>query len=161
MTDEELKRRFDAIDKQFEGVATKVDLDQLGKSIDQGFGAVQEQFAAVHEQFAAVHEQFAAVHEQFAAVHEQFGALDRRLDGFATKLDLDHMSVEIRNHFDVVAEAFKAEVRVIADGHRALRATDTELIGAHQRLERRQDRLELRQLALETRRRTPKSDRGQ
>ena len=86
MTDEE---RLDAIDKRFEGVAKKVDLDELGKSIDQ----------------------------RFDAVHEQFGALDQRLDGFATKSDLEQMGTAIRNHFDLVAEAFKAEVKVIADGH--------------------------------------------
>ena len=77
MTDEELTRRFDAIDKQFEGVASKVDLDPFATKED--------------------------------------------LERFATKLDLDQMGATIRNHFDLIAESLKADIKVIAEGHRALR----------------------------------------
>ena len=139
MRDEELTRRFDTIEERF-------------KTVD-------ERFEAVDERFDAVDKRFDAIDTRFDAVHERFVTLDQRLDGFATKMDLEQMSTEIRNHFDMVTEAFKAEVRLIAEGHRALRATDIALIGAARRLEKRQDRMELRQLALETRRRTRKKDR--
>ena len=146
MTDEELKRRFDAIDKQFQGVATKADLERVATKADLERVATK----------ADLEQLTTSIDERFAAVHGQLGTLDRRLDAFATKVDLRQMSIEIRNHFDIVTEAFKADVKVIAEGHRALRATDLDLIAAQQGLEQRQDRLELRQLALEIKRGSPK-----
>jgi hypothetical protein len=56
-----------------------------------------------------------------------------------------------RTHFDVVAEGLRAEIRVIADGHLALRDDVAGLKAAQERLEGRQERLETRQLGLEHR----------
>jgi hypothetical protein len=56
-----------------------------------------------------------------------------------------------RRHFDVVAEGLKAEIKVIADGHLALRVDMASLKAAQERLEGRQERLEIRQFALEHR----------
>ena len=53
--------------------------------------------------------------------------LDERFESFGAKLKAD-ISAAIkaeglitRRHFDIVAEALKAEIKVIADGHAALR----------------------------------------
>ena len=56
-----------------------------------------------------------------------------------------------RRHFDVVGEGLRAEIRVIAEGHTALRDDVAELKAGQSRLEGRQERLEIRQLALEHR----------
>jgi len=83
--------------------------------------------------------------------------LDARFESFGAKLKAD-ISAEIRaeglvtrRHFDVVAEGLRAEIKVIADGHAALRDDVTSLKAGQERLERGQERLEIRQLALEHR----------
>ena len=61
--------------------------------------------------FDTIDNRFEGIDHRFDAVYEHFAALDRRLDAFATKSDLERMSLEIRTHFDVVTEAFKAGTR--------------------------------------------------
>jgi hypothetical protein len=56
-----------------------------------------------------------------------------------------------RRHFDVVADGLKTEIKVIAEGHDALRQDVARLKAGQERLEGRQERLEIRQLALEHR----------
>ena len=83
--------------------------------------------------------------------------LDARFESFGARLKAD-ISAEIRaegvitrRHFDVVAEGLKADIRVIADGHLALRDDVAGLKAGQERLEHGQERLEIRQLALEHR----------
>jgi uncharacterized protein (DUF3084 family) len=83
--------------------------------------------------------------------------LDGRFESFAKTLKSE-ITAEIkaegeitRRHFDVVADGFKADVRIIAEGHDALRADVAELKAGQGRLEAGQGRLEIRQLALEHR----------
>jgi peptidoglycan hydrolase CwlO-like protein len=59
--------------------------------------------------------------------------------------------VVTRRHFDVVAEALRTDIKVIAEGHGALRQDVVDLKAGQARLETRQERLEIRQAALEHR----------
>ena len=87
--------------------------------------------------------------------------IDARFESFAAKIrsdiradiraDITAEGVVTRRHFDVVAEGLRAEIKVIADGHEALRSDVAALNDAQERLEHRQERLEIRQLALEHR----------
>jgi len=75
--------------------------------------------------------------------------LNARLD--AINVEIKTEGVVTRRHFDVVAEGLKAEIKIIAEGHDALRQDVTDLKAGQQRLEAGQERLEIRQLALEHR----------
>jgi hypothetical protein len=83
--------------------------------------------------------------------------LDARFEGVAKMLKSE-ITAEIkaegeitRRHFDVVADGLKADIRIIAEGHDALRADVGGLKAGQVRLEAGQVRLETRQLALEHR----------
>lgn len=75
-----------------------------------------------------------------------FDGIEQRLEAF-----IREEGAATRSHFDIVAEAMKADVRVIAEGHKALQDDVDALQDGQQRLEGRQGRLEVRQQALEAR----------
>jgi hypothetical protein len=83
--------------------------------------------------------------------------LDARFKSFASEIradiraDIKAEGVMTRGHFDIVVEGLTAQIKVIADGHEALRADVAGLKVGQERLERGQERLEIRQLALEHR----------
>ena len=64
---------------------------------------MDEQFSHVEEQFGEVATQFAQVDARLEHIHARFDELERRIaaEGDAT-----------RRHFDLVAEQFRAEVRL-------------------------------------------------
>src|SRR5258705_12362517 len=83
--------------------------------------------------------------------------LDARFEGLEKTLKSE-ITTEIkaegeitRRHFDVVADGLKADIRIIAEGHDALRVDVAGLKTGQVRLEAGQVRLETRQLALEHR----------
>jgi DNA repair exonuclease SbcCD ATPase subunit len=80
-------------------------------------------------------------------------ALRSEVSGFRSEIrsEIKAEGEITRRHFDVVAEGLRAEIKVIADGHLALRDDVAGLKAAQERLEGRQERLETRQLALEHR----------
>jgi len=79
--------------------------------------------------------------------------LDARFESFGAQLKAEIKSEGLitRRHFDVIAEGLRAEIKVVADGHPALRDDVTSLKTGQERLERGQERLEIRQMALEHR----------
>jgi len=99
--------------------------------------------------------------EKRAEIHMTDQELDARFRSFAAeiradvradiKADIKAEGVVTRGHFDIVAEVLTAQIRLIADGHEALRADVAGVKTGQERLEYRQERLEMRQLALEHR----------
>ena len=67
------------------------------------------------------------------------------------KAEVKAEGIVTRRHFDVVAEGLRADIKILAEGHDALRHDVADLKAGQQRLETRQERLEIRQLALEHR----------
>jgi len=108
------------------------------------FGAIDQQFERVHERLERVDERLERVDERLERVDERFERMETliREEGEAT-----------RRHFDVVAEAMKLDIKIVADGHAALQGDVTVLKTRQHRLEGRQENLEVRQLALESRQR--------
>ena len=86
--------------------------------------------------------------QELDARFESFGAT-RKADISATiSAEIKAEGLITRRHFDVVAEGLRAEIKVIADGHVALRDDATSLKAGQERLERGQERLEIRQRQL-------------
>ena len=79
----------------------------------------------------------------------RFNSIDQRFERLAAFIKEEGTTT--RRHFDVVGEAIKAEVKLIAGGHGALQETTAVLNIRMDRVEARQDRVEDRQLALEHR----------
>ena len=82
--------------------------------------------------------------------------LNARFERFETtfkdiRTDIKAEGEITRRHFDVVAEDLKANIKIIAEGHDALRQDVADLKAGQTRLEAGQERLEIRQLALEHR----------
>ena len=79
--------------------------------------------------------------------------LNARFDGLQASFEasIKAEGIVTRRHFDVVAEALKDEIKLIADGHAAVRDDVAVLKLGQHRLEAGQMRLEVRQLALEHR----------
>ena len=122
MTDDDLKGRFDTIDRRFDAV-------------DQRFEAVDRRFEAVDRRFDAVDQRFAAVDQRFDAVETAI-----REDGIAT-----------RRHMDIIAESLRSEIRVIAEGHAVLTDKAVTTTSRQDRTDTRVDRLEVQQLGHEHR----------
>ena len=82
-------------------------------------------------------------------LNTRFGRVDTSIADLRAEIRAE--GERTRRHFDVVAEGLKTEIKVIAEGHDALRQDVAGLKAGQERLEGRQERLEIRQLALEHR----------
>jgi hypothetical protein len=104
-------------------------------------------FDSIDERFAGVNQRFDRLKSELVAFIKEEGAETRRQFEASIKAE----GVTTRHHFDIMTEAMKADVKVIANGHDALRERVAGLDARGDRLETRQDRLEDRQLAMEHR----------
>jgi chaperonin cofactor prefoldin len=82
-------------------------------------------------------------------VHTGFAQVDARFDRLEAAIRTENAAT--RQHFEVVAEGLEQKIKVIADGHIALRDDFAGLRAGQDRLEAGQTRLEVRQQALESR----------
>ena len=107
MTIEELHRTvvdgFGSIEKRFNGV-------------DERFARIDERFVGIDERFARIDERFVGIDERFARMDERFDRMDERFD---PRIREEHETT--RRHFDVMVEKIEAAVRVVAEGHIHLR----------------------------------------
>ena len=78
--------------------------------------------------FDGIDENFKGIDEKFKGIDEKFTGIDQQLLTLATKSDVKEEGVATRRHFDIVAEKMQADIALIAE-----------------------ERLDVRQLALETR----------
>jgi hypothetical protein len=92
---------------------------------------------------------FDGIDGQFATVDQRFDAMDQRFDHLVAFVKEEGAAT--RRHFDIVAEAMRADVKLIAEGHGALETSVAGLDARVERVEERQDHVEDRQLALEHR----------
>jgi len=99
-------------------------------------------FDSIDQRFEQVDQRFEQVDQRFDAVDEQFALM---------KAFIREENLTTRRHFDIVAEAMKTEIKVIAEGHAALQDGATGLNARVDLMEARQDHLEDRQLAIEYR----------
>ena len=53
----------------------------------------------------------------------RFEAIDEQFKTVATKADVKEEGVATRRHFDIVAEQMRADIALIAEGHKATRTT--------------------------------------
>jgi mitogen-activated protein kinase kinase kinase kinase 4 len=82
-------------------------------------------------------------------VHTGFAQVDVRFDRLEAAIRAENAAT--RRHFEVVAEGLEQKIKVVADGHIALRDDFAGLRAGQERLEAGQTRLEVRQQALEFR----------
>jgi septal ring factor EnvC (AmiA/AmiB activator) len=95
-------------------------VSELKKEMDEQFSHMGEQFSHVQEQFAEVAAQFAQVNARFEQVDARFEQVDARFDQVDARFhELERrIAAEgeaTRRHFDLVAEQFRAEVRLTLD----------------------------------------------
>ena len=86
---------------------------------------------------------------RFDGIDQRFDEMDQRFDHLLAFVKEEGAAT--RRHFDIVAEAMRADVKVIAEGHGALGTSVSGLDARVDRVEERQDHVEERQLALEHR----------
>jgi hypothetical protein len=94
---------------------------------------------------------FDRIDEKFKGVDEKFKGIDQQLVTLATKSDVQEEGAATRRHFDIVAEKLRADIALIAEGHKATTDNMAALSVRVDALEVRQESLDVRQLALETR----------
>jgi exonuclease VII small subunit len=82
-------------------------------------------------------------------VHTGFAQVDARFDRLEAAIRTENAAT--RRHFEVAAEGLEQKIKVIADGHIALRDDFAALRVGQERVEAGQTRLEVRQQALEFR----------
>jgi chaperonin cofactor prefoldin len=82
-------------------------------------------------------------------VHTGFAQVDARFDRLEAAIRTENAAT--RRHFEIVAEGLEQKIKVIADGHIALRDDFAALRVGQERVEAGQTRLEVRQQALEFR----------
>jgi phage-related minor tail protein len=92
---------------------------------------------------------FDVIDAQLVQINRRFDAVDARFDRVEASIKAEGQLT--RAHFDAVAERLTSDIRLIAEGHRALQVKTDQLQLADERLEARQGHLEIRQLALEHR----------
>ena len=85
----------------------------LGSRLDQFEAKVDDRFAKVDERFAKVDERFVRVDERFAKVDERFDKVDERFD------KIDERLIDLRRHFDVIAESWDSKFAMLYDFFRA------------------------------------------
>jgi chromosome segregation ATPase len=100
MTDDELKGLLDTMRQ--ENSTAHEDTRRRFDAVDASLASVDARFASVDARFDAVDARFDAVDARFAAVDARFAAVDARF-------------TELHRHFDVVTEATKHEVRLVAE----------------------------------------------
>src|SRR5438093_13776950 len=128
MTDEELTKHFDGIDRRFEKVDDRFEkVDERFEKVDQRFDAIDRRFDILEDfvkDAAAATRTFvtdegtatrAFVAEQALATQKQF------------ETAITAEGVRTRRYFDIVAENLRGDIQKIADGHLALRSTDATL----------------------------------
>ena len=108
-------------------------------------------FDGISENFKGIDEKFKGIDEKFKGIDEKFTRIDQQLVTLATKSDVQEEGIATRRHFDIVAERMKADIALIAEGHKATTDNVVALSVRVDGLEARQERLDVRQLALETR----------
>jgi len=82
--------------------------------VDGRFERVNEQFERVNGRFEQVDRQFEQVDRQFARVNGRFDQVDGRFEEVNRRIDAE--AHETRNHFGVIGEALREDIRAVAEG---------------------------------------------
>lgn len=133
-------------------------LTDLKNEIDAGFAETRTRFDEVGARFVQVDARLAQIDARFDKIDARFAEVDARFDKVDARFDSMERRIvaegEItRRHFDIVAEAIRAEVRLglekaIAIGERIDRRL-AENESAHRTYERALDNHEVRLRTLE------------
>lgn len=131
---EKVNARLDRIEQFLPTVATKADVERSASKDDL------ERFATKDDL-----ERFATKEDVSTSRRE----LEAVIETLATKADLERLRDEsranaelTRQHFDLIAESLRDEIRLALEGHMGVTSRVETLEGQHRRLERRVSTLE-------------------
>lgn len=95
-------------------------IEELHRTVVEGFKRVDQRFAGVDERFATVDKRFARIDERFDEMRRE---IRQEMREFRSEIEArDHEEHQTtRRHFNVMVERVEAAVRIVAEGHGHLR----------------------------------------
>jgi hypothetical protein len=105
-------------------------IEELHRTVVDGFRKNDEQFAGIDARFGGVDDRFVSIEKRFARIDERFDRVDaecvkvrQEMRGYHDVLEarILEQSETMRRHVDVMVEKVEAAVRIVAEGHVHLR----------------------------------------
>ncbi len=88
-------------------IATKADIAELRREMDQRFEAIDRRFEQMDQRFEAIDRRFEQMDQRFEAIDRRFGGIDRRFEG------IDRQFLELNLRLDRLFHTLLAGMFVV------------------------------------------------